>query len=491
MSELPNPANANLKPEKDSGFVKKLLFFGKFLFVGFIILLLFLPMGMIESLIRERHDRLDDANREITQTWGHEQVLGGPVLTVPYGVYIQQKDKIVLSETRYAHFLPKDLHIGGEVFPEIRYRGIFKIPLYRVDLTFTGNFAKPDFAKLEVPEANVFWDKAFLSVGIPDMRVIRDQIDIKWGGKGLKFGPGEMQKSIFNSGVQVAIPDLKNTAEQNLTFSFPLKLSGSEMLKFLPLGEVSTVSLKSKWKDPSFIGAYLPDSRKITQDGFEAEWKVLYLGRNYSQQWTDSERESANNGRDTTTSYCNEYGNCTTQTETIGNNIAVKRAVNDSAFGVSLVIPADTYQKTTRSAKYALLFILLTFTTFFLFETFNKAKIHPIQYLLVGLAMCMFYLLLLSISEYWAFALSYLIAASSVVLMIGLYSMTVLKSGVRGFIMMVILGGLYGYLYSLLQAQERSLLLGSVGLFLILGAIMFVTRKLDWYNLESGKKKSI
>jgi inner membrane protein len=286
------------------------------------------------------------------------------------------------------------------------------------------------------------------------MRAIQEVVKISWNGESREFDPGAAGKGVFESGIQVPVHGMKEgTAAQSYSFAFNLRLAGSKTLSFLPLGKDTEVSLHSTWNNPSFIGSYLPANREVSDQGFSAGWKVLHLGRNYPQQWLDTEVKP-----DT---------------------------IKESAFGVSLLFPVETYQMTTRSAKYAILFILLTFVTFFFFEIFNKIRIHAVSYLLVGFAMCLFYLLLLSLSEHLDFSFSYLAAAVATVLLVTAYSLAVLKAGGRALLMGGVLAGLYGYLYILLQLQDYALLMGAVGLFFILALIIFITRKVNWYGLTS------
>ncbi|MFO1519597.1 MAG: cell envelope integrity protein CreD [bacterium] len=447
-----NPPNPETPPENKKNPLDKLLFIGKIFFMGFLILVMNLPMGMIESLIYERNQRLESANQEVSSTWGKEQTLGGPVLTVPYLVYTKDSKNVVHTSTEYAHFLPETLNVVGKVDPEIRYRGIYKILLYRVDLNFQGSFPRPDFSAWHIPEKDVLWDDAFLSVGIPDMRAIQESVKVSWGDSSSEFGPGEAGRGIFTSGIQVPIRGLKQgKTGDTYPYAFDLKLAGSKSLDFLPFGKQTQVTLHSTWNNPSFGGAYLPTTRDISEKGFSATWKVLQLGRNYPQQWLDGVVKAEN--------------------------------YNPSAFGVDLLFPVESYQMNTRSAKYGILFILLTFVTFFFFEIFSKLRIHPVQYLLVGFALCLFYLLLLSLSEYLEFGRSYLVASLATISIITGYSSKVLHNGKRALVMGFVLGGLYAYLYTLVQLQDFSLLMGSVGLFIILAAIMFITRKVDWYSV--------
>jgi len=448
----PPPINIPVKPPSQRWWL-----LGKIFFVGFLILILFLPMGMIQSLITERNERQDSADWEVIRTWGREQTLGGPVLTVPYLAPLKDEKGKVHNVTQFAHFLPDQLKFEGQVIPEVRYRGIFKIPLYQVSLQVQGRFLRPDFSQWRIAEKDIFWEDSFLSVGIPDMRAIRESVALSWGDRKASFEPGSAARDVFPSGMAAKIQDLRGGKPGEVyAFSFPLKIAGSKDLNFLPFGKTTETVLHSNWKDPSFIGAYLPVERTVDEKGFTAQWKVLDLGRNYPQQW-------------------------------LGNELKPDDWA-ESAYGVSLFLPVETYQKTTRTAKYAVLFIALTFITFFFFEIMGKLRIHPIQYLLVGFALCLFYLLLLSLAEHIRFVLAYVSATAATVLLIVFYSSKVLKNAGRAVVMGGILSGLYGYLYVLLQLQDLALLLGSVGLFVILGLIMFITRRVDWYAVNSGRE---
>lgn len=240
--------------------------------------------------------------------------------------------------------------------------------------------------------------------------------------------------------------------EQEYTFSFKLDLNGSEALSFTPLGKNTTVNIKSDWDNPSFDGAFLPDHRDISENGFTAGWEILHLNRSFPQVWTGSEHY-----------------------------------IDDAAFGVSLLMPVDQYQKTMRSAKYAIMFIALTFLVFFFSEVLNKFRIHPIQYLLVGIALSIFYVLLLSLSEQIGFNLAYLVASVSVIIMISAYAWSIFKHRRNTIITTASLVVLFIFLFTLLKLQVFSLLLGSIGLFVVLAIVMYLSRNIDWYELESGR----
>ena len=218
------------------------------------------------------------------------------------------------------------------------------------------------------------------------------------------------------------------------------------------MGKQNAVQVKSTWADPSFIGSFLPVAREITQEGFTANWKVSHLGRSYPQFW-NSENQNG--------SY-----------------------LSDSDFGIKLLLPVDFYQKTQRSIKYGILFILLTFTVFFLFEVFNPIRLHFLQYMMVGIALCIFYLLLLSIAEQFGFVVAYLSAMVATVVLITGYSMAILQSKKHALMLGTLLILLYSYLYVLLHLQDYALLFGAIGLFLILATVMYITRNIDWYAVN-------
>lgn len=440
----------------------------KLFVISVLILLLWIPLLIVRGLIKERQQRRDQVIESVAQTWGRSQTLGGPVLVVPYiGPVRDPSTGAVTSGRLLAYFLPETLKVEGTVAPERRSRGIFEVVVYRTDLRWAGTFARPSFASWSVPPEQILWKEAFLSVGVPDMRGIRRGTVLHWQGRPLALEPGGGEAEIWSSGLRVALPDLTaapvpatseaaQAAERPAAyaFRFDLSLDGSGQLSFLPMGKQTTVALRSSWRDPSFIGAFLPETREVGADGFAAVWNVAYFGRSYPQQWRSPDTAQ----------------------------VASQEALYSSSFGVDLYLPVDIYQKSERSVKYGLLFLLLTFLTFFLYEMFSPFALHPVQYLLVGAALCLFYLLLLSISEHVPFGISYAIASAATIALIGGYSLAILRGRLRALVMSGVLALLYGYLYVLLKSEDFALLLGSIGLFLILALVMFVTRKIDWYG---------
>lgn len=458
--------------------------------IGVLALLLLIPVGMVRSVIHERDYNRQNAIAEISQKWGEAQTVAGPVLTVPYAKFYTNEKGQRVSVTEYAHFLPHELNITGTVDPEVRSRGIFDAVVYRSDLQFFGRFEQPDMETLGIDAANVSWEDAFVSVGIPDMRGIKNEVALTWDGTTYKFKPGietddvlrrgaslphmttiksydgriyhdpyyEMEPTMFggneSSGISIPVPitDNDTNGTEGYTFAFDLSLNGSQSLQYVPLGRTTKVELSSPWDTPSFGGAFLPEEHEITAEKFTASWEILDLNRNYPQSW-------------------------------IGN----KYNVYASAFGVDLLIPVDEYQKSTRCAKYALLIISLTFMIFFFSEIFNKKRVHPIQYLLVGLALVLFYSLLISLSEVFGFDMAYGISVAATTGLIVVYSRAILPTARMASFQGFILAFLYLFVYTILQLEDYALLAGSVGLFVILSTIMYLSRKIDWYAV--GEKE--
>ncbi|MBC7890835.1 MAG: cell envelope integrity protein CreD, partial [Sphingobacteriaceae bacterium] len=338
----------------------------------------------------------------------------------------------------------------------------YVVMLYQARLQLSGTFARPDFSKLGVAESALRWNEAFVNLGVSDMRGIRETVGLTWNGQALDPSPGIVSGDLFVAGISapVAMPP---AGPGPLRFTAKLVLNGSSELNFLPFGKTTTVALTSGWGTPKFQGAFLPDRDTVSKQGFSANWKVLHYNRNYPQQGL-----GAFLPKKTTLPY--------------DGRVTVEPRDETGTFGVRLLLPVDEYQKTTRSAKYASLFVLLTFASFFFVEILNRRRIHPIQYLLVGFAVCLFYVLLLSISEHLTFGWAYLIGSGVVLTMVFLYTLGVFRSTRISLIFNGILALMYGFFYSLLQLEDYALLLGSLGLALILAVVMYLTRHIDWYN---------
>ena len=417
--------------------------------IGIMVLALLVPLLMVRMLVAEREQRRDATQAEIIGAWGGAQTLAGPILTVPYVARIPGANGIPVDTVQLASFLPDALVVEGEVLPETRRRGIYEAALYTASLAISGVFHPPDFSGWQVSPKNILWDDAVLSLELPDMRAILDRVTLSWGSVRSEFGPGKGTAGLFAGEIKAGVRGLRGT--DDIPFALNLRLHGGGSITFLPLGGETTVRLKSPWKSPSFSGSYLPSSRSLSERGFEAEWKVISMARAYPQRWRQGEIEPS--------------------------------AVLGSGFGVDFMAPVDTYLKVTRALTYAALFLLLPFGTLFLLEVFSSRRLHPLHYLLVGLANCLFYLLLLSLSEHIAFDPAYAIASAASAGLITVYTIAVMKSWRRGIAILPVLAAEYAFLAVVLRSEDFALLMGSVGLFLILAAVMLFTRNVNWYGM--------
>ena len=421
--------------------------------LGLLVLLLQIPILLIFNVTSERQTRQQEATREVTSKWGKEQSLAGPRIVIPYLEHRSERtsegELSTQTEVIYGHFLAETLTVSGKAETHLRYRGIFEVPVYRLTLDLRGSFARPDFSDWGVRPEDILWDRAHLSVNISDARAIQNAAVLSWNGEDLPFQPGSGESSGDLPGIHASLRErLKGTAFE---FQFPLELNGAGVVYFAPFGRQTTVDLQSNWPHPSFQGNWLPAERTVTDRGFEATWSIPFLGRSYPQRWTSRTAPSSTSA---------------------------------SRFGLTLATPVDLYRMVNRSVKYAILFLALTFISLWLYEVLSGLRIHTLQYLLMGAGMCLFYLLVLSLSEHLGFGPAYVLAsASTVVLLVG-YSLSVLGKPRGAALMAVILGVLYGYLYVLLRNQDYALLVGSLGLFLALAVTMYLTRHLDWRALK-------
>lgn len=422
--------------------------------IGILVLILLMPSAMVESLIQEREERMATTINEISSKWGTAQTIAGPFIVIPYHTYTTDEEEITVRVTKQAFFSPDTLDIVGVLDPEIRYRGIYDVLLYTAELELTGSFSPPSMKTLDIPDKDILWEKAILALYISDVRGIQDGVSIKWGGTDLGAEPGFYGEEQLRAGIHVPLALTVDDAKaQGESFSFSLDLRGSKRIDFIPVAKETQLAVSSSWDTPSFCGAFLPDEREITSEGFRAEWKILEFNRVFSYQ-------------------------------AIGSPVQMRHV----SMGVKLLLPIDAYQKSTRSAKYALLFIVLTFVTMFLVEIVRRVKVHPFQYLLIGFGLVLFFLLLLSLSEQLSFALAYVIASASIVVLVTGYARSIVKSTRVTLLIGGIVAVLYAMLYTLLQMEDYALLVGSVMLFVALASAMYLTRRVNWYTVGSSEE---
>ena len=338
--------------------------------------------------------------------------------------------------------------------PEVRSRGIFDAVVYKTKIDGQGTFELPDLSYTNVTASEIQWDRAYVSMGITDTRGITRQVNLKWNNADIAFEPGSKNPIAGPSGVH-AFVSLDRT-KKSFAFEYSFDIRGSEKLEFLPLGGETKVDLKSNGGSPGFTGAYLPNERNVA-DGFSANWSVSSFGRSYPQQWVDSEVSA--------------------------------ETLSDSRFGVSLIQNIDFYTKINRTLKYAIMFIAITFLSFFLFEVLSKLRVHPFQYLLIGFALALFYLVLLSFSERFGFFPAYVISTLATIGLITSYSAKVLRANKKALIIACLLLLLYSYLYVIVQLEDLALLYGSILLFILLAVTMYLTRNIDWYQVNAAEEK--
>ena len=424
-------------------------------FIGFLILLLLIPMGMVEDVINQRGHLYRQANNEITASWGKEQIIAGPILSLPYLKSVLE-DGIWSYVSRYEHIRPGLMRINTSIDTEVRYRGIYKVTVYTATVIIQGVFSLSQ-AGIEVANTSEFdFDEGFVQIPLTNRRSIKEPVRFVWDDEEIILHPRVNDQT--NESVILAAqipPDLldKNTDH---SFSLELKLAGSSEIGFISSSQDTNINVDANWASPGFFGIYLPLRYTITDEDFTASWEINDLLSNMGHGGTEI--------------------------------IPYKWYESQPRFGVRLVQPVDTYRLVTRAAKYAVLFISLTFLVYFFTEIVGKVSLHTVQYLLVGGANCIFYLLLLSLAEHIRFNLAYFISSCASVSLIALYSVSILKSRTKALVMFILLSGLYTYLFVTLRSEAYALLIGSIGLFVILGLAMYLTRNVDWNRAVSVVK---
>lgn len=431
----------------------------RMLVVGFLLLVLLIPLEYVKSLISERSFRQEEVIREINSKWGNEVLLSGPILRIPYKSY--KEERIYNSNTKSyqtktetlvktAYLLPDSLNITSDVETLKRNRSIYESVVYTADMQFSGAFPSIDLSGFNIEAKDILWDKISVEIRTSNLQGIRNSVEVSLGEESLLVTPfyNESYLNIIQSAAVSSYSEETNSAQP---FNFKMRINGSESLKFIPLGKETKVSMDSNWHSPGFDGSPLPDeaSKTISREGFHADWQAFQINRQFQQIFIDAMPN------------LNQFG-----------------------FGTNFIIPVDEYQKSERTAKYGFMVIGITLLVFLLIQLVSKIYIHPFQYVMIGLALVMFYTLLISISEHSSFLKAYLIAAASVLLLITIYSRAILRGFKFPLLIGVSLASLYGFIYVIIQLESYALLVGSIGLFAILAIIMFASRKIDWGNSE-------
>ncbi|HEX4824312.1 MAG TPA: cell envelope integrity protein CreD [Candidatus Polarisedimenticolaceae bacterium] len=430
----------------------------KAIVTGILAMAVIVPLSAIVSMVHDRQALSAGVLEDVQRAGVGTQTLIGPILIVPYRRTLAievtdpksgAKSTNTTEDEGRLYFLPETLTADVRVSTEMRHRGIYSALLYNAHHTINGSFALPErFGVAENPNATYAFSDPFLILGISDTRGIRGKPTVSWNGAALDWKGGTGGSTIDN-GVHAAIGNC--TPGKTATFAIDLALQGTQTLAYVPVGKDTAVQMKSDWPHPSFDGQFLPETRAVSGQGFDATWRTTHLASNV---------ESA-----------------------LRTQLGGKSGVQANTFGVQFIEPVNVYLQTERAAKYGFLFVVLTFLVFQLFELLKGLAIHPVQYGLVGMGLAMFFLLLLALTEHLPFALAYLLASAACIALLGFYVSYVLRSVKRATGFTGLLTTLYAALYVLLRSEDMALLLGAALLFGILAAIMVVTRRIDWYRV--------
>lgn len=435
----------------------------RMLMVGFLVIVLLIPLSYINTLITKRSNRQESVVNEINEKWGNEVLFYGPILKIPYKTYsekiitstnIKENRTEKIEHINYAYFFPKKLDMYANITPQEKKRGIYKTSVYKGEFKINGTYEKPDFTTINVNETDIMWNKATIIIKTSNLKGINNQVSINFDQQIFSFLPQYEVENKLNlnditlNKLETAFLDKKvlPTDKLDSNFSINFNISGSKQIRIIPIGKETNLNIVSNWNTANFIGDFLPlNSDKITKSGFDAKWKVLHINRPFSQEYFE-----------------------------------ILPNLNKFAFGVNFMIPIDEYQKSERSVKYGFLVIALTFLIFFLIQSISKINIHPFQYFMIGLALTVFYTLLISISEHTNFLTAYIISGISVIVLITLYSKSILKTYKFPLLIGLSLTALYTFIFIIIQLENYALLVGSLGLFVILSTVMYASRKIDW-----------
>ncbi len=433
----------------------------RMILVAILGMVMLIPLAFVDDIVDERYGLYRAVLKDIAGSWGEQQTLSAPLLVVPYVERFETKENVrdkdgevrTISRTKRtldaAVALPYTLDIRLTLSEEFRRRGIYQSLVYNADITLSGTFAsRPAVEELSEHIERIDWHKAYLVFGLSDTRAIHEVADLQWNDTQWPLSPGTRQSQLMAAGFHAPLGDVLSQSEGEHRFELRFSVHGSEAFLFAPLGQTTKVHIASTWPHPSFSGKVLPGQYTVRNDGFEANWDIPHLARHYPQLWS------------------------------------LNRAsydVTGFTAGVRLFEPVFLYSLVTRTVKYGLLFIALTFMIFLVFEVTVQARLHVVQYGLIGLALTLFYLTLLSLAEHIAFLPAYLSASSIIILMITCYTAAALRSALRTAIIFVLLIGLYTLLYSLLQLEDYALLMGTGLLLAVVIVLMYVT-----HHMRSG-----
>jgi inner membrane protein len=416
-----------------------------------IILALLIPSSWIQGLITDREDYQHLMLTNVSDKWSGSQLIQGPVLVLPYEKKItetvnnKQTSHVTINNL---YVLPQNLQIKADIKTELFESGLYDAVVYNSKVMLQGSFDKPDLSGLDIDPSTILYNKAKLIFSVSDLKGLKNNPDFKIQNQVYSPEPTTGETGPFNNGLQVNFPMQK---EQGFTFSYHLDLKGSKELNFLDIGKTMDVEITSDWRHPDFNGRNLPDSRSITNKSLGAKWHMLYYKRPFPQQWINND-----------------------------TLLSSKKATTDAVFGVKLQLPVDQYRKILRTTKYSTLIILLTFVSLFLTELIKKQSVHLFNYTLIGAAMVVYYILLLSFSEQLGYNYAYLLSSASTIVLISVFTASLLKNRGMAALFAFILSIFYGFIFIIIQLEELSLLFGGIALFIIVATLMYFSRKINW-----------
>lgn len=435
-------------------------------------LLLLLPLNMISGKIQERFYFQESAKQSVAESWTNAQTITGAFLAIRYTVKhtedvvdpgTQLPSVRTFKKRKIKFIVPESLHVDSVIENTVRHKGIYTIPVYNTDLSFTGTFSaaklKREMAAIAQTPDLVEIEPPYLSLMVSDPRGINSIPQLNWQQNRIAFQPGSNIAS-NSQGMHALLPDLTTGKDGDVTFSFDLSVRGMEALAFVPIAANISVKATSAWPHPQFTGAFLPIKSEISDNGYSASWKATSFATNIFEKVTRCEESSCD-------------------------------ALQELEFGVKHIETVDIYLLSERSVKYGFLFIGLSFIAFFIFEVLMKLPIHPIQYALVGAANAIFYLLLISLSEHYPFLVAYLVASVCCSLLLFFYLKVILRGGKFGAIFAGAISLLYSVLYVIISMEDLALMMGSFLTFIALTITMFATRNIDWYAVGSQFQEMI
>jgi inner membrane protein len=448
----------------------------KLALIFLLVIFLLIPKYMILDLIDERQQLSEMVKNEVAVGWASDQIITSPTLVIPYNYITKdEKGKTVTSSKSNLILYPEHLDLNGNLDTQSKYRSLYKVLLYESKMNLKGKFELPELQNIGLKDANILYDQAYIAIGISDLKGIKNAVNLIWNGQKNKVSPGmndvqfrysnttnitgkqpeynEHGMSYYGVKTGMSTPVLINSTEPVYHFAFDLEIKGSHVLSFCPMAKNTTVVLKSPFPDPNFVGEFLPE-HTTNSSGFDAKWNVLEYNKSLPAY------QKANNIID------------------LGNHL----------FGVKIADPVDNYAKTHRAGKYMILFVILTFLVVFLTEIVERINIHIFQYTLIGLALSIFFTLLLSISEFWGFDLAYSGAATATIGLIFLYSLGMFKNKRSSALLLGLMVSLFAYIYIIIQLEKTALLAGSIGLFVIIALTMYVTRKIKWFEESNASQ---